>query len=216
MTADIFKKLRDSMIETQIERRGIRSPMVLEAFREIPRHIFVSENLQAFSYDDTPLDIGNGQTISQPYMVALMTDELELTGNEKVLEIGTGSGYQTAILAVCAREVYTIDVIEQFKDKAKERLDLLGLSNVFYFTGDGTKGLPAFAPYDRIIVTAGAPSTPASLLRQLENGGIIVIPVGNLYFQELIKIKKENDSIKETNICGCRFVPLKGEEGWKQ
>lgn len=209
-----FEGLRRKMVEGQIASRGIDAENVLEAFREIPRHLFVRPARASRAYEDNPLDIGHGQTISQPYMVALMTDELELTGSEKVMEIGTGSGYQTAILSRLAREVYTIDIIEKFIDGTRILLDSLGLSNISYFAGDGTLGIPEFSPYDRIIVTAGAPDVPASLIEQLSDGGIMVIPVGTMSYQSLFKIRKQGKKTEKTNICGCRFVPLKGKEGW--
>lgn len=209
-----YDDLRKKMVESQIKNRGISDTKLLKVLEETPRHLFVSDKDKICAYDDSPLNIGNEQTISQPYMVALMTEKLELTGKEKVLEIGTGSGYQTAILAQLCLEVYTIDLFEKFVEDTRTILESLNIKNVEYFTGDGTVGIEEFSPYDRILVTAGSPNIPASLKNQLTPNGIMIIPVGDLFSQQLLKITKNKEEYIEEDICGCRFVPLKGKEGW--
>lgn len=211
-----FEKERLTMVEDQLKRRGIRDERVLEAMRKVPRHAFVPEAHQDAAYEDRPLPIGEGQTISQPYMVAIMTQSLELEGEEKVLEIGTGSGYQTAILAELAKEVYTIERIPALLERAQNTLQYLGYKNIFFMIGDGTKGWPGKAPFDGIIVTAGAPEIPQTLLSQLADGGRLVIPVGPRYTQTLYKVTKQGKNYKEEDITGCVFVPLLGEYGWKE
>ena len=213
---DEFREMRKRMVDTQIITRGIRDRRVIEAMRKVPRHLFVERSLWNEAYDDHPLPIDHDQTISQPYMVALMTEALELRGDEKTLEIGTGSGYQTAILAELSDTVYTIERIAPLLDKAKAVLSELGYDNIFFKAYDGTLGWEEFAPYDAIIVTAGAPRIPPPLMDQLKEGGRLVIPVGGKYSQELIKLVKRKGSFKETNLGGCRFVDLIGVHGWKQ
>ncbi|MCX7705798.1 MAG: protein-L-isoaspartate(D-aspartate) O-methyltransferase [bacterium] len=209
-----FEKLRQEMVEHQIKSRGIKNPAVLSAFLKIPREKFVPADLQVCAYDDCPLPIGYGQTISQPYMVAIMTELAEPTKEEKVLEIGTGSGYQTAILCELGCQVYSIERIPELAEKAKKTLKELGYKPTIII-GDGTIGYAEFAPYKLIMVTAGAPEIPQSLIEQLDEEGRIIIPVGDLYSQELIKgIKRKGKLIKEYH-GGCQFVPLKGREGWK-
>lgn len=210
-----FEKERLAMVEEQLRRRGIRDGRVLEAMSKVPRHIFVPDQYKSSAYEDRPLPIGEGQTISQPYMVAIMTQSLELKGNERVLEIGTGSGYQTAILAELAREVCTIERIAILLQRAKSILQLLGYENISFLVGDGTKGWPEKAPFDGIIVTAGAPEIPQTLLTQLNEGGRLVIPVGPRYTQTLYRVTRCGRSYKEEDITGCVFVPLVGEYGWK-
>ena len=210
-----FEKLRRKMVETQLIPRGIKDKKVIEAFLIVPREKFVSENLKEFAYDDTPLPIGEGQTISQPYMVALMTELLQLKGGEKVLEIGTGSGYQAAILSEIGCDVYSVERIPSLATRAGKILQQLGYI-VKIKIGDGTLGWEEYAPYDGIIVTAAGPRTPQSLLTQLKEGGRIVMPVGDMYLQELIRITKVKGKFIKENFGGCQFVPLKGKEGWNE
>jgi len=207
---------RKRMVEYQLMPRGIRDKRVLEAFLKVPRHAFVPDDYQNEAYDDHPLPIGDGQTISQPYIVALMTQELKLTGSEKVLEVGTGSGYQAAILAELAREVYTIDRIDSLAKKADSKLSGLGYKNVHAVTGDGSLGYEKEKPYDGIIVTCAAPSLPSGLADQLNDNGRIVIPVGPRFTQVLMVYQKKGDSMIQHEVCGCVFVPLIGERGWRQ
>lgn len=212
---DNFKGQREAMVEQQLRRRGIRDPRVLEAFGKVPRHRFVDAGVIRSAYSDHPLPIGEGQTISQPYMVALMTQCLGLKGREKMLEIGTGSGYQAAILACLAAEVYTIERIASLSEKSRSILAELGYNNVHFRVSDGTLGWPEEAPYDGIIVTAGAPRVPDPLIEQLAEGGRLVIPVGGGWSQDLIILRKMEGEIFEEQVCGCVFVPLIGEHGWK-
>ncbi len=212
---DIFEIQRKDMVKYQIRSRGVKDSRVLQVMSEIPREIFVPDSLKDEAYADKPLPIGKGQTISQPYIVALMTELLKLKGNEKVLEIGTGSGYQAAILAKLAKEVYTIDRIPELVENAQKHIKKLNIENVIFKVGDGTLGLPEFAPFDRIIVTAAAPKVPQALKDQLADRGIMVIPVGSHYFQTLKVIKKQKEKIIEEDSIDCVFVPLIGEHGWK-
>jgi len=214
---DIFQKQRLRMVETQIRARGITKPRLLEAMSKIPRHLFVDEGLADQAYSDNPLPIGELQTISQPYMVALMTDTLELKGREKVLEIGTGSGYQTALLAELADQVFSIERIASLANNARLVLDHLGYYNVAIRVGDGTYGWKEEAPFDAILVTAGAPEVPQPLIEQLAIGGRLVLPVGGKYIQDLIKVTRQSEDLndlKKENLGGCRFVDLIGEYGW--
>ena len=211
-----FEKLRRRMVATQIESRGIRDERVLEAMCTVPRHLFVPSDERSAAYEDRPLSIGQGQTISQPYMVALMTACLELEGGEKVLEIGTGSGYQTAVLAEIAREVYSIERRPSLSEQAAKRLTHLGYDRCFLKVGDGTVGWPEAAPFDGIIVTAGAPEVPEALREQLADGGRLVIPVGAEYHQTLYKIRRDGARFAEEEVAGCVFVPLIGEYGWER
>lgn len=209
-----FDELRERMVSAQISFRGIKNPKILEAFKAVPRHLFVPREQRDFAYEDCPLPIGEEQTISQPYMTALMTEALEVKKGEKVLEIGTGSGYQAAILSFLGAKVYSVERRASLAEKAGEVIGSLGLE-VEIKTGDGTLGWFERAPYDRIIVTAGAPDVPNPLVSQLKPGGKIVIPVGGRFHQELSVIEKISDTeIKEEKICGCMFVPLVGECGW--
>ena len=209
-----FLKERLDMVEYQLRRRGIRDPRVLAAMARVPRHIFVPPQLRGEAYADYPLPIGAGQTISQPYIVARMTEALELDGTEKVLEIGTGSGYQTAILAELSREVCTVERIPELSEEAEERLSALGYTNVRFFVGDGTLGVPEEAPFDRIIATGSLPRIPDALLAQLADPGIIVAPIGGRGFQRLVKLRRVGDSFEEIELGECRFVPIIGKEGW--
>lgn len=203
------------MVSTQLVPRGIKDERVLRAMRKVPRHLFMPESARYGAYDDMAMAIGEGQTISQPYMVAIMTELLGLKGTEKVLEIGTGSGYQAAVLAELSFEVYTIERIAPLADRARETLRGLGYENVYVIVGDGTVGLAEKVPFDRIIVTAAAPIVPPSLVAQLKEGGIIVAPVGERYSQILLKGRKVQGHLAEEYSTPCAFVPLIGEEGWK-
>jgi len=214
MTHD-YRLARERMVKNQLIPRGIADENVLRAMGKIQRHLFVEEALVGEAYNDHPLPIGHKQTISQPYIVALMTEALELTGKEKVLEIGTGSGYQTAILAELADRVYTVERIEPLLERSKELLQSLGYKNIYFKTYDGTLGWEDFAPFNAVMVTAGAPKTPDPLLKQLADGGRMIIPIGNKYSQDLIKVTRVKDRFVEENLGGCRFVDLIGEHGWK-
>ncbi len=205
--SDPYAILRKKMVETQIKARGIKDEKVINAMLKVERHLFVPPQYRKYAYEDTPLPIGEGQTISQPYIVALMTELLELKGNEKVLEIGTGSGYQAAILAEIAREVYTIEIIESLAKSAEERLKKLGYKNIKVKCGDGFLGWKEYAPFDRIIVTCAPSSIPPPLLEQLAEGGKMVIPVGD-YFQELKLVEKKKGKVIEKTIIPVRFVPM--------
>jgi protein-L-isoaspartate(D-aspartate) O-methyltransferase len=211
-----FSRAINRMVDEQIVARGIKDSRVIEAMRKIPRHIFVEEALQGQAYNDYPLPIGHGQTISQPYMVALMTEALELKVHEEVLEIGTGSGYQTAILADLAEKVYSIERIADLVSTARKALDQLNYYNVEIRVFDGTYGWKEKAPFDAIIVTAGAPDIPQPLVDQLAVGGRMVIPVGEAGLQDLFQlIRTENDVLRK-NLGGCRFVKLIGKHGWDE
>jgi protein-L-isoaspartate(D-aspartate) O-methyltransferase len=205
---------RLDMVEKQIRARGISDALVLAAMRKVPRHLFVPEDWSGSAYDDRPLPIGHGQTISQPYMVAIMTEAMNLEGNESVLEIGTGSGYQAAILAEVADHVVTIERKMELQEGAERLLKKLGYDNVEAVMGDGSKGHPPGAPYDAIIVTAGAPQVPEVLVGQLALGGRLVIPVGNSFHQTLTRVTKTGEGAETESLDGCVFVPLIGEYGW--
>ncbi|MBM9606052.1 protein-L-isoaspartate(D-aspartate) O-methyltransferase [Desulfopila inferna] len=213
MTTD-FERAREKMVKEQIIGRGIHDRKVLAAMRKVPRHLFVAEELQGLSYADRPLPIDMQQTISQPYMVALMTEALELSGDEKVLEIGTGSGYQAAVLAEICKIVYSVESFPGLHEKASALLRGLGYKNVVTTVADGTRGWPQHQPYDAIIVTAGAPDIPTPLLDQLAEGGRLLIPVGNHVSQQLKKVIRLADGFSEEMLLGCQFVPLRGEHGW--
>jgi protein-L-isoaspartate(D-aspartate) O-methyltransferase len=210
-----YQNQRQQMVEQQLLRRGISDRRVLEAFLKVPRHLFVQPAMQHRAYDDNPLPIGQGQTISQPLMVALMTQALRLTGTERVLEIGTGSGYQAAILAELSAQVFTVERIETLARQARQILDGLHYHNVAVKIGDGTLGWAEHAPYDRIIVTAGAPRVPQAYWQQLAEGGIMAIPVGDTYVQSLKIIEKKDGREVIHDQGGCVFVPLLGKYGWK-
>jgi protein-L-isoaspartate(D-aspartate) O-methyltransferase len=207
---------RERMVEEQLAARGIKDQRVLMAFREVPRHAFVSQGLQHQAYNDYPLPLEHGQTISQPYMVALMTECLHLKGDEKVLEVGTGSGYQAAILSKLAERIYSIERDTLLARKARDLLTKLKIENVVIKVGDGTVGWREFAPYDGIIVTAGSPVVPEPLQSQLRDGGRLVVPVGSSAFQNLLCIQKKGTQFRTDEICGCTFVPLIGDHGWAQ
>jgi protein-L-isoaspartate(D-aspartate) O-methyltransferase len=204
------------MVEEQLVRRGITDARVLDAIRKIPRHVFVEEALRDRAYGDHPLPIGEGQTISQPYMVAAMTQLLKLEGTEKVLEIGTGSGYQTAILATLARRVCSVERLPALAARARRVLEELGNTNVIVKTGDGSFGWPDEAPFDRVLVTAGAPQVPAPLFQQLAEGGRLVVPVGELQGQTLFLVEKVDGRMRTSTDCGCVFVKLIGKYGWEE
>jgi protein-L-isoaspartate(D-aspartate) O-methyltransferase len=218
LPVDRYAKQRKKMVDSQIRSRGIRDERVLRAMEKIPRHLFVDEGLVDQAYSDSPLPIGEKQTISQPYIVALMTEALELKGREKVLELGTGSGYQAAILAELADRVFTIERIAPLAQKARKLLESLNYYNVVFRVGDGTYGYREESPFEGILVTAGSPSIPRLLVEQLAIGGRLVIPVGGRFSQSLIKLTRlsENpDDVKKEDLGGCRFVNLIGEYGWK-
>lgn len=210
-----FPKARLKMVEEQIISRGIEDPRVIAAMKKVPRHLFVEEALQSQAYSDHPLPIGEKQTISQPYMVALMTEALQLNGREKVLEIGAGSGYQAAILAELAARVFSIERIRSLAIKARKLLYELGYFNVEIRVSDGTYGWLEESPFDGIIVTAGSPDIPQPLIDQLAMGGRLVIPVGDAYVQDLIRVTQTEEGIRREDLGGCRFVKLIGKYGWE-
>lgn len=205
-----YPKQRQMMVEEQIVSRGVTDPGVVRAMEEVPRHAFVPDRLRDQSYVDGPLSIGSGQTISQPYVVALMTSLLELDGSEKILEIGTGSGYQAAVLSRLAREVYTIEIREELGEKAEHTLSNLGYDNVHVRIGDGYQGWPEEAPFDGIMVTAAPDEVPEPLLQQLKVGAKLVIPVGD-FVQDLLVLTKTADGVERREIIPVRFVPMIGE-----
>jgi len=204
------------MVEEQLIRRGIVNERVLEAMRQVPRHLFVPEDLRHLAYRDSPLPIGEGQTISQPYIVALMTQALELRGSEKVLEVGTGSGYQAAILSLLAREVYTVERIPSLARRAERVLARLGYKNVRVKVGNGSLGWPEHAPYEAIIVTAATEQVPPPLREQLADGGRLVAPVGGRWSQTLIRLRRRGDRFIREHLTTVVFVPLVGEYGWRE
>jgi len=206
-----YSALRRKMVDEQLISRGIKSVSVLDAFRKIERHKFLPENSRISAYDDFPVSIGEAQTISQPYIVALMTERLDLTGEEKVLEIGTGSGYQTAVLAELAKEVYSIERLEDLSKKAIVVLRQMDYENVLLKVGDGTLGWQEFAPFDRIIITAASPRIPSPLIEQLKENGKLILPLGESYSQILTLIEKKKNGLESTPVCGCVFVPLVGK-----
>lgn len=210
-----YERMREEMVEKQIAARGITDPYVLGAMRKVPRHLFVSEALMDQAYGDFPLPIGEQQTISQPYIVAEMTQALQLGKDDRVLEIGTGSGYQAAILAEIVFRVYTIERIHPLFVKTRRLFDKLRYHNIVTKYSDGTSGWIDESPFDAIIVTAGAPEIPEVLVNQLSVGGRMVLPVGDQYSQDLIRLYKDEEGILKTNMGGCRFVKLVGEHGWR-
>lgn len=211
-----FAAASQAMVEQQVRRRGIASAPILEALLAVPRHEFVPAVLHAEAYADKPLPIGGGQTISQPFMVAAMTEALGLRGDERVLEVGTGSGYQAAVLSLLAREVYSLESDTALALAAQTRLVRLGYANVHVHNGDGSLGFSEAAPYDAILVTAAAPEIPPPLPGQLREGGRLVIPVGSLENQELLRAVKETQGLRSRYVCDCRFVPLRGRFGWQR
>ena len=209
-----YENLRKRMVEEQLIPRGIKNQRVLDAFYKIERHKFIPENLRNTAYADFPLPIGEGQTISQPYIVALMTECLDLTGKEKVLEIGTGSGYQTAILVELAGEVYSIERFESLAERAQTILGDLGYKNIKIKVGDGTMGWEEARPFDRIIITAASPKVPLPLIDQLTDNGKLILPLGESFSQVLTLVEKKDGKLKSIDVCGCVFVPLIGKHGW--
>ena len=218
LTAEATPRERqETMIQQQVVERGLRDARVLDALRGVPRDRFLPADLRDDAYADRPADIGHGQTISQPYMVALMTHRLDLHGGQRVLEVGTGSGYQTAVLARLVCEVYTVERVKPLLDAAWERLLSLGVRNVHYRHGDGTAGWPEAAPFDRVLIAAGAPALPERLLLdQLADGGIAVLPVGPADEQMLVEVRRRGDRLVCADVCPCRFVKLIGAEGWEE
>ncbi|RLC26974.1 MAG: protein-L-isoaspartate O-methyltransferase [Deltaproteobacteria bacterium] len=210
-----YERMREQMVEKQIAARGITDTYVLAAMRKVPRHLFVSEALMDQAYGDFPLPIGEQQTISQPFIVAEMTQALQLNKDDRVLEIGTGSGYQAAILAEIVFRVYTIERIHPLFVKARRLFDKLRYHNIVTKYSDGTSGWIDESPFDAIIVTAGAPEIPKVLVDQLSVGGRMVLPVGDQYSQDLIRLYKDDEGIHKTSLGGCRFVKLVGEHGWR-
>jgi protein-L-isoaspartate(D-aspartate) O-methyltransferase len=207
---------RERMVREQLESKGIRDRRVLDAFRTVPRHLFVNPADAEYAYEDRPLPLAEGQTISQPYMVALMTEAAEIAPGGKVLEVGTGSGYQAAILSTLGARVLTIERIASISEEARRRLDGAGVAGARFKVGDGTLGWPEEAPFDRIIVTAGSPDAPISLLRQLGEGGLLVIPIGGDRRQELMRYRRALGRVTKDRLCTCSFVKLIGTEGWPE
>lgn len=206
---DDYARLREDMVRKQIMARGVEDPEVLKAMRKVPRHLFVPERYRAFSYRDHPLPIGQDQTISQPYIVAFMTEALDLKPNDRVLEIGTGSGYQAAVLAEIVREVYTIEIIEELGKRARKTLEILGYKNIRVKIGDGYKGWPEKAPFDAVIVTCAPERIPKALIEQLKEGGRMIIPVGGAgAIQRLVRAVKKKGKLKTKEVMAVRFVPM--------
>jgi protein-L-isoaspartate(D-aspartate) O-methyltransferase len=211
---DDHTRLRHNMVAQQLSQRGIEDQRLLQAMRDVPRHVFVPARQRAMAYEDMPLPIGYEQTISQPLMVALMTAALQLQGHERVLEIGTGSGYQAAILARLARVVFSIERIPELAAQARSTLSQLGILNVHVLVGDGSLGLPEHGPYDAILVTAASPQVPPPLVSQLKPGGRLIVPVGERHEQTLVRLTATNGEPQVERLGGCRFVPLIGQQGW--
>lgn len=207
---------RQKMVQRQLVARGITDARVLAAMGLVPRHLFVEEALRGEAYDDNPLPIGDGQTISQPYMVAVMTELLETTGPERILEIGTGSGYQAAILSRLCQWVFTVERIKRLSDRAQKVVKACGYENISFRVSDGTRGWPSEAPFDGIIVTAGAPRIPDILVDQLTDGGRLLIPVGDRFSQTLKRVIKTGTRTRIEDHTGCRFVDLVGKFGWSE
>ena len=207
---------RRRMVQSQLRDRGIHDPHVLRIMEAMPRHLFVDEALEAKAYSDSALPIGASQTISQPYMVALMTQALELNGEEKILEIGTGSGYQTAILAELADRVFTVERIASVGVAARDRLTTMGYTNIVFRIADGSVGWREMAPFDRVLIAAGAPRMPHFLDEQLKPGGIVVMPIGVGENQMLVKAVRTETGWQRRELCGCAFVPLIGRDAWER
>lgn len=216
MIARDYPRARDRMVREEVEARGIRDPRVLEAMRAVPRHMFMPTALEREAYGPSALPIGSGQTISAPQMVGLMTEALALTGEERVLEIGTGSGYQAAVIAHITRSVITVERHPELARRAQRVLRELGLEGVVVKVGDGTQGYAGAAPYDRIVVTAAAPGVPPALFDQLKEGGILVAPVGTRAEQTLMRYTKHGEAFDEEPLCRCVFVPLVGDAGFSE
>lgn len=213
--SDPFKARRLAMVEDQLRRRGLQDEAVLRAMSEVPRHEFIPESSRNESYEDCPVPIGEGQTISQPYIVAAMISALQVSSSQKVLEVGSGTGYEAAVLSRLAAEVFTIERHPSLAEKSREILKHLGYENVTVITGDGTRGLPEHAPYDRIIVAAAAPSVPDPLLQELAENGRMIMPVGSPEMQYLKLMRKSQGEFFTSSLEGCRFVPLVGEGGFE-
>jgi protein-L-isoaspartate(D-aspartate) O-methyltransferase len=213
---DGYVEPRRRMVEKQLRKRGIKDERVLQAMATVPRHDFVPPQLREVAYSDEPLGIGAGQTISQPYIVATMSAALHLSGSEKVLEIGTGSGYQAAVLSLLVKEVYTIEFRVELANSASARLQLLGFHNVHVHSGDGTLGLKEAAPFDAILVAAAAPALPEPLLEQLPEGGRMIVPIGTGEQQYLTLVTRHGKEFSSERRESCRFVPLVGRHGWKE
>ncbi|HKS15681.1 MAG TPA: protein-L-isoaspartate(D-aspartate) O-methyltransferase [Planctomycetota bacterium] len=207
---------RERMVKDQLEKKGIRNPRVLDAFRTVPRHAFVNPADEAAAYEDRPLALSGGQTISQPYMVALMTQALDVSPGHRTLEVGTGSGYQAAILAQLGARVHTVERLPALSDEARRRLDRAGYSDIRYRVGDGTLGWPEEPEFDRIVVTAGAPDVPIGLLSRLGEGGILVVPIGDDRVQDLVRFRRGEGRVTRERLCRCSFVKLIGAEGWPE
>jgi len=213
-TRDRYQNEREWMVKNTIAARGVCDKRVLKAMVELPRHLFIPMGDREEAYADHPLPVGCGQTISQPYIVALMTELLHLSGDEKVLEVGTGSGYQAALLGMLVKEVHTIEQHSELSGRAKKVIKTLQLENIHFHTGDGSLGLPAEAPFNGILITAGAPLVPQPLLDQLADGGRLVIPVGSRFSQDLQLWWRDGKEFNSESICGVMFVPLRGKHGW--
>ncbi|MBS3732362.1 MAG: protein-L-isoaspartate(D-aspartate) O-methyltransferase [Desulfobacterales bacterium] len=211
-----YQRQREAMVKNQIEARGVSDPKTLAAMRRVPRHLFVSEGLMDQAYNDHPLPIGEQQTISQPYIVAMMTEALQIDEDDRVLEIGTGSGYQAAVLAEIAHRVYTIERNRTLYQNARKVFENLGYFNIIARYSDGTIGWSEEAPFDAILITAGAPEIPKPLIDQLAMGGRMVIPVGSSLSQKMIKVVRDEQGIHQSELGGCRFVRLVGQYGWKE
>lgn len=215
MNDDLLDQARRRMVAEQLRPRGIHDPRVLEAFQAVLRHLFVPPEYLPWAYDDAPQPIGYEQTISQPYIVALMSELLALTGVERVLEVGTGSGYQAAILSKLAAEVHTVELLPALAERARQNMETLGLKNVYVHCADGSQGWPESAPYQAILVAAAAPAVPPPLLEQLAQGGRLALPVGARGFQRLELWRRERDAFSSENILPVAFVLLRGKHGWK-
>jgi protein-L-isoaspartate(D-aspartate) O-methyltransferase len=212
-----YTSRRQKMVENQLLSRGIKDPRVIAAMRKVPRHLFLDEALWPEAYEDHPVPIGEKQTISQPFIVALMTEALKLSGMEKILEVGTGSGYQAAVLAELAEQVYSIERLPSIAKRARRILDELKYANIVITIGDGTLGWKEHSPYDGIIVTAASPYPPKTLLEQLKMGGRLIIPIGDEFTQDLTLYRKEGEEdYSKKSYGGCRFVKLIGEQGWRE
>jgi protein-L-isoaspartate(D-aspartate) O-methyltransferase len=214
-STDAYQTARLAMVASQLRKRGITDERVLAAVERVPRHLFVPAALQYTAYDDNPVPIGEGQTVSQPYIVAYMLQILDIASEHRVLEIGTGTGYQAALLGELARDVYTVERVPSLFERASQILSELDYNNVHVAHGDGTRGLREHAPYDRIVVAAAAPTVPLALFEQLAEGGRMVVPVGSAEVQELMLVRKLNAAPDITQLEGCRFVPLLGEQGFR-
>ena len=212
---DPWESARERMVATQIAARGVGDEQVLAAMRRVPRHLFVPAEVRGSAYSDYPLPIGHGQTISQPYIVAMMTSLLQIQPDDRLLEIGSGSGYQAAVLGILAREVISIERIPEVAQLARKNLADAGITNVTVVIGDGTLGFPGGAPYDGVLITAATPSIPSPLVEQLAEGGRIVAPVGSRDLQELVRLTRKGHDLIRESFGGVVFVPLLGEYGWK-